>query len=66
MQYDIAIIGAGIVGLATALNVLGPEEGFALAEAEELAALFLVRRPNGFEERYTSAMLNHLAAVPEN
>jgi thiamine biosynthesis lipoprotein len=53
-------------GLATALNVLGPEEGFALAEAEELAALFLVRRPNGFEERYTSAMLNHLAAVPES
>ncbi len=51
-------------GLATALNVLGPDEGFALAEAEGLAALFLIRRPNGFEERYTSAMQKHLAAAP--
>lgn len=52
-------------GLATALIVLGPDAGFALAEGEGLAALFLVRRPNGFEERYTSAMLNHLAQPPE-
>jgi thiamine biosynthesis lipoprotein len=47
-------------GLATALNVLGPDAGFDLAEAEGLAALFVIRRPSGFEERYTPAMLNHL------
>ncbi len=47
-------------GLATALNVLGPQAGFALAEEQELAALFLIRRASGFEERYTSAMLNFL------
>ncbi len=54
-------------GLATALNVLGLEEGLALAEAEGLAALFVVRREPAaeagaltFEERYTSAMQNYL------
>ena len=47
-------------GLATALNVLGPEEGFALAEREGLAAFFLIRRPSGFEERYTPSMRNYL------
>ena len=72
VQHDLAsvtVVHASTMqadGLATALNVLGLEEGFALAEAEELAALFLVRRTNGFEERYTSAMLNHLAALPES
>lgn len=53
-------------GLATALNVLGPEDGFRLAEDLELAALFLIRRPNGFEERYTAAMLSYLADGPES
>jgi len=33
--------------LATALSVLGPEEGQALVESEGLAALFLVRGPDG-------------------
>lgn len=47
-------------GLATALNVLGPEAGFALAEQEGLPALFLIRRASGFEERYTPAMLKYL------
>jgi len=51
-------------GLATALNVLGPEAGPALAEREGLAATFLIRRADGFEERYTSAMRNYLAAHP--
>jgi thiamine biosynthesis lipoprotein len=32
---------------ATALFVLGPERGLALAEAERLAALFIVREPGG-------------------
>ncbi|MGE0623084.1 MAG: FAD:protein FMN transferase [Pseudomonadales bacterium] len=51
-------------GLATALNVLGPEAGPALAEREGLAATFLIRRADGFEERYTPAMRNYLAAHP--
>jgi thiamine biosynthesis lipoprotein len=33
--------------LATALNVLGPEAGYALAESEGLAAYFIVRRADG-------------------
>jgi thiamine biosynthesis lipoprotein len=37
--------------LATALSVLGPEEGRRLVEQQELAALFLIRKPDGgFEE----------------
>lgn len=47
-------------GLATALNVLGPEAGFKLAEQDGLAALFIIRRASGFEERYTPAILNYL------
>jgi thiamine biosynthesis lipoprotein len=43
-------------GLATALTVLGPAEGPALAEREGLAALFLIRREDGsFERRATAA-----------
>lgn len=43
-------------GWATALNVLGPEEGLALARARNMAALFLVRTASGqFEERSTPA-----------
>ncbi len=38
---------------ATALSVLGPEEGYELAEQEGLAALFLVRSGRGFESRET-------------
>jgi thiamine biosynthesis lipoprotein len=42
--------------LATALNVLGPEAGYALAEAEGWAAYFLVRDPAGqFSPRETPA-----------
>ena len=47
-------------GLATALNVLGPDAGFELAEREGVAALFLIRRAADFEERYTRAMQTHL------
>ena len=41
--------------LATALLVLGPEEGFALAVDEEIPAYFQVRRDDGFAERETPA-----------
>lgn len=40
---------------ATALMVLGPEEGLKTAEAENLAALFLVREGELFVERSSSA-----------
>ncbi len=41
---------------ATALNVLGPEEGFRLAERERLPAFFVIRDPEGhFIERATPA-----------
>lgn len=41
-------------GLATALMVLGPDEGFHLAEREGIAAMFLVRTgENVFEEKTT-------------
>ena len=49
-------------GFATALNVLGPDAGFALAEREGLAAIFLIRRADGFEERYTAPMRTYLDA----
>jgi thiamine biosynthesis lipoprotein len=41
--------------LATALLVLGPEEGLSLAESEKIAALFLLRTNAGIEERMTPA-----------
>ncbi len=47
-------------GLATAFNVLGPDAGFELAQETGTAALFLIRRADGFEERYTAGLLNHL------
>jgi thiamine biosynthesis lipoprotein len=40
----------------TALAVLGPEAGFALAEREGLAALFLTRDGDGFQARMTPAL----------
>lgn len=40
-------------GYATLLNVLGPEQGLAFARDRQLAALFVIRRESGFEERYT-------------
>ena len=45
---------------ATALNVLGPEAGFELAEREAIPVYMLVRHAKGFDERYTSAMKNLL------
>ncbi len=42
-------------GLATAFMVLGPEEGYAKAEAENIPVLFIVKDKGGFRERATSA-----------
>jgi len=41
--------------LATALFVMGPEEGMRLAKQENLAVLFLLHAENGFGERVTPA-----------
>ena len=41
--------------LATALLVMGPEEGMAFAEREDLAVLMLIRTNGGIEERQTAA-----------
>ncbi|HGN1706859.1 TPA: FAD:protein FMN transferase [Providencia rettgeri] len=42
-------------GLSTGLNVLGPEEGFALAEKMDIPVFMIVKTDKGFEERYTKA-----------
>ena len=45
-------------GLATALGVLGPDEGFELAQSKDIAAYFLLRIADDvFEERKTSVWL---------
>jgi thiamine biosynthesis lipoprotein len=41
--------------LATALLVMGPEEGMAFAEREGMTVLMIVRTSDGFEERQTAA-----------
>ncbi len=40
---------------ATALTVLGPEQGFELAEKRQIAALFIIKTADGFSEKSTSA-----------
>jgi thiamine biosynthesis lipoprotein len=45
---------------ATALMVLGPEEGRAVADSEGLAAYFIMRAPDGFEQAYTAAFARYL------
>lgn len=53
-------------GYATALLVLGPDEGFELAEKLDLAALFLVRNDRGqFEERITHRFEKLLNTLPQ-
>jgi thiamine biosynthesis lipoprotein len=47
--------------VATALLALGPQDGLRLAEAEELAALFVVRDGDGFTERRTDAFERYVS-----
>jgi thiamine biosynthesis lipoprotein len=42
-------------GLATALLVMGPDDGLRLASEKNLAALFIVRQQEGFSELRTAA-----------
>jgi thiamine biosynthesis lipoprotein len=45
--------------LATALMVLGPDDGYALADREGLAALFVLRTADGLVDRQTAAFGRH-------
>jgi len=51
--------------LATALNVLGPEAGYALAEREGLAAYFLVRRKDGSFTSLETPAFERVRRAPE-
>jgi thiamine biosynthesis lipoprotein len=64
-SVTVVAAGAGLADAwATALNVLGPEDGRALAEREDLAALFLVREAGGFIAHATPAFEALRAAAP--
>ncbi|XOV88763.1 MAG: FAD:protein FMN transferase [Pseudomonadota bacterium] len=47
-------------GMATAINVLGPERGLALAEAQGLAVFAIIKDGSGFVERHTTAFAPYL------
>ncbi|MDP6472899.1 MAG: FAD:protein FMN transferase [Pseudomonadales bacterium] len=47
-------------GYATLLHVLGPEDGMAFARERGIPALLLLRRAQGFEERYTPSLESYL------
>ena len=51
-------------GLATLINVLGPDDGLAFARRRGLAALVLIRREGGLDRRYTEAMRDHIENLP--
>jgi thiamine biosynthesis lipoprotein len=50
---------------ATALMVLGPEEGRVVADSEGLAAYFIMRAPAGLEHAYTAAFARYLHQAAE-
>jgi thiamine biosynthesis lipoprotein len=47
---------------ATALLVLGPERGYALAQARSIAALLVTANGSTFDVRVTDALHGHLVA----
>lgn len=49
--------------LATALNVLGPDRGFDLAQKENLAAYFIIKSSSGFVDKSTKKF-NDLTNIP--
>ncbi len=50
-------------GYATAIDVLGLEEGLKLAEAQNLAVLVIIKTEDGFEERSSSALDAYIEAI---
>ncbi len=60
---SVAVIGgtaAAADAWSTALLVLGPDEGRAVADSEGLAAYFIMRAPTGLEHAYTAAFAPYL------
>ena len=51
---------------ATALSVLGPDEGLTVAEREGLTAFFIVRTQDGFESRATSTFRERHGPEPQS
>lgn len=49
---------------ATALMVLGPDEGRAVADSEGLAAYFIMRAPTGFDHAQTAAFARYVRPTP--
>jgi thiamine biosynthesis lipoprotein len=47
-------------GMATAITVLGPSEGFDLAVKENLAVFMIIRGKKGFVEKSTPAFSKYL------
>ncbi|HBT34262.1 MAG TPA: thiamine biosynthesis protein ApbE [Pusillimonas sp.] len=50
--------------LATALQCLGPLNGWAFAQENDLAALFFIRRKDDYEVRFTPAFARKAGAAP--
>jgi thiamine biosynthesis lipoprotein len=50
-------------GWATAFNVMGPEAGMALAEEQNVAALFIIKDGEGFREALSSAFLPYISNI---
>ncbi len=44
--------------IATALMVLGPDDGYIIAEHEKIAALFIIKTDDGFVEKASSVFIN--------
>ena len=49
--------------LATALMVLGPEQGHQLAEKEKIAALFIIKTNKGFVEKVSSSFVERFKVL---
>lgn len=47
-------------GLATAINVMGPERGLLFAEQQQLAVYLIINTEQGFEARFTEAFRPYL------
>ena len=60
---SVTVISASAIradAMATALMVLGPEQGFEFASRENLAAFFIVKGPHGFVEKNTEPFNQYL------
>lgn len=60
---SVTVIGASAEyadGWDTALEVMGPERGYAFAERQHMAAYFIIRTDKGFTVRYTAEFARYL------